>query len=88
MQRSPGWKAVEKAKLYIGTTVPNKYIYIYIYIYIQKKKKKKNQIVASVPVHPKCVPVQLSQNWAVANVYRYTIKVYRYTRSDFGRIGF
>ena len=53
MQRSPGWKAVEKAKLYIGTTVPNK-IYIYIYIYIQKKRKKKeekNQIVASAPVH-------------------------------------
>ena len=51
MQRSPGWKAVEKAKLYIGTTVPNKKN---IYIYKKKgrkKKEEKNHIVASVPVH-------------------------------------
>ena len=33
----------------------------------------------SVPVHPKCVPIHLIRKWAVAKVYRYTIKVYRYT---------
>ena len=33
----------------------------------------------SVPVHPQCVPVHLSRKLAVEKVYRYTIKVYRYT---------
>ena len=83
MQRSPGWKAVEKAKLYISTTVPN-----YIYIYIQKKKEKKkekNQITASVPVHPKGVPVQLTRKLAVAKVYRYTLNVYRYNLFKIGQ---
>ena len=33
----------------------------------------------SVPVHPKCVPVHMCRKWTVAKVYRYIIKVYRYT---------
>ena len=33
----------------------------------------------SVPVHPKSVPVHLIRKSTVAKVYRYTIKVYRYT---------
>ena len=33
----------------------------------------------SVPVHFKRVPVHLSRKVTVAKVYRYTIKVYRYT---------
>ena len=71
MQRNPGWKAVEKAKFYISTTVPN----------LKKKRKKKEskekkkrkekrkkkyQIGTSVPVHPKSVPVQLTQKWEVS----------------------
>ena len=31
MQRNPGWRAIEKAKFYIGITVPN----------LKKKKRKK-----------------------------------------------
>ena len=33
----------------------------------------------SVPVHPKCVPVHMCRKLTVAKVYRYIIKVYRYT---------
>ena len=40
---------------------------------------KKSGSGQSVPVHPKCVPVHLIRKWAVAKVYWYTIKVYRYT---------
>ena len=47
LQRNPGWEAVDKAKFYIGITVPNQKNYIYKKKREKKKrreKKKKNQI--------------------------------------------
>ena len=71
-QQNLGWRAIEEAKFYIGITIPN----------LKKKKEKKKiyicQSGTSVPVHPKSVPVQLTQKQAVAKVYRYTLNVYRY----------
>ena len=57
MQRNPGWKAVDKAKFYIGINVPN----------LKKKRKKKEK-----KRREKEKKIKLKQ------VYRYTLKVYRY----------
>ena len=75
MQRNPGWRAIEKAKFYIGITVPN----------LKKEKKKKGIKREKEKKKKKIKPVQLAQKWAVSKVYRYTIKVYRYTLRKIGQ---
>ena len=41
----------------------------------------------SVPVHPKCVPVQMCRKSIVVKVYQYTTNVYRYTCMGIARLG-
>ena len=76
MQGNSGWKAVDKDRFYIGTTVPN------LKKYICKKKTKNFQIGTGVPV-------QVMQKGAEVNMYRYTTNLYRYMREVFfGSLGF
>ena len=80
--------------MYSGTTVPK---VKNIYIFKKKKKKKgrkekkkreKSVLKQVVPVQLKVLPVQLNKKMAVAKLYWYNLKFYRYNLSEIGQRGF